>query len=131
MSGLPDTLRGPPAPTEDDRPGGGFGVFLTTERSRVDLGTHHGRRLHGHARRTLLRVALGRRAGLRLALSRTRPTAVEVTEADRRYRLPIAPPPEPWLRAAGRLLLLWALTYEVAAFLRGGARGSAGQENAG
>ena len=116
----------PPPPADDNRPGGGFGVLLTTEHSRTDLGTHHGRRLHGHARRTLLRVALGRRAGLQLALSRARPTAVEVSEAGRRYRLPIAPPPEPWPRAAGRLLLLWALTSEVAAFLRRDARGSAG-----
>lgn len=98
----------------------GFGLLLTTEIDHVDLGSHHGRRLRGRTEHRVLRVALGQRAGLRLTLSRARPVAVEVVEDERRYELPIAVPADPWVRAARRLLLVWALSLVAQAMLRGG-----------
>lgn len=93
----------------------GFGLMLTTERDRVDLGDHYGRRLRGRTEQRLLRVAFGERGGLRLTLSRSRAVAVEVTEQGRRYELPIPAPADPWPRAAGRLLLVSALASMLVA----------------
>ncbi len=98
----------------------GFGLLLTTETDHVELGSHHGRRLRGRSERRVLRVALGQRAGLRLTLSRARPVAVEVVEDERRYELPIAVPADPWLRAARRLLVVWALSLVAQATLKRG-----------
>ncbi len=98
----------------------GFGLLLTTETDHVELGSHHGRRLRGRSERRVLRVALGQRTGLRLTLSLARPVAVEVIEDERRYELPIAVPADPWLRAARRLLVVWALSLVAQAMLKRG-----------
>ena len=98
----------------------GFGLLLTTETDHAELGSHHGRRLRGRTERSVLRVALGQRSGLRLTLSHACPVAVEVIEGERRYELPIAVPADPWLRSARRLLVVWALSLVAQALLRRG-----------
>ena len=95
----------------------GFGLLLTTESGEVELGTFHGRRLRGRVERRLLRLALGQRGGAQLTLSRARPVAVLVTEGDRSYELPVGAPPDPWVSAVRRVLLLWVLSLVLVAAL--------------
>jgi len=90
-----------------DRPGG-WGALLTTEVEHHDLGEHAGLRLRGRVHRRALRVGLGARRRWRLELGRARAVAVEVTDPAGRTRdVRIPAPPDPWIRAARRVLL-WA-----------------------
>jgi hypothetical protein len=85
----------------------GLGALLVTEEERVDLGEHGGRRLRAHVQQRTLRIALGQRRGLRVQLTRMRPTAVEVSDGASMYELPIEVPPDPWARRWGQLALIW------------------------
>jgi len=96
----------------------GAGFLYTTEVEYADLGVHLGRRLRGRVERRRLRLALGRSAGIRLHAGRLRPVAVEVTEAGRRYEIPVVAPPDPRLAAARRVVLCWLLAGLVFAAAR-------------
>ena len=99
-------------------PSGG-GALFTTEVEYADLGTHGGRRLRGRVERRLLQIAVGDRGGLRVRIGRMRPVAVEVVEPDeRRHEVPIVAPPDPWIAAGRRMVLVWL----AAALVVGAAR---------
>lgn len=75
--------------TSDDPSRAATGILVTTETERVELGTHHGRRLRGRVQRRVLRAAGGGRFALRIELGRARAVAVEVDDGARRYDVPI------------------------------------------
>lgn len=86
----------------------GLGGLLTTEVDRVPLGEHHGRLLHGHVERRVLRLASGGRVQLSLTLGRSRATAIEIEDGNGTELLPIPRVPDPWLTMLRRTALLWA-----------------------
>ena len=83
---------------------GGVGGLLVTEVERTSLGSYGRRTLHGRVERRSLRLALGSRRGMRLQLTRMRPVAVEVSEPERNYEVPINVPPDPRMVTVRRLL---------------------------
>lgn len=102
------------------RPGaaGGLGGLLTTEVEHVDLGRVGERALRARVLRRQLRLAIGSGPGMRLAVGRVRPVAVEVTEPGRAYEVPVRGVPDPWLRAMRRTALLWAASLAVSWWVR-------------
>lgn len=103
---------GPPGPPS------GFGALLQTDYDHLDLGTHHGQTLRARVQRRSLRLALGRGRHVSLALGRTRPLSVEVTSAQGRYDVSVPAQPDPWLRAAWRLALLWVASVVLVRLVR-------------
>ena len=111
----------------------GIGGLYTTEIERTALGDHGGRSLTASVERRSLQLALGRRRGVRLTVTRLRPVAIGVRAADGRgYELPVDAPPDPWLGAFRRLLLLSVASFAVLALAprmrRRGVRGPRGPE---
>ncbi len=90
------------------------GGLITTETASVDLGHHHGIALTGLVHRRILRLGLGRNAGLRIELARARPVSVtRVVDGQQVvHRLPANP--DPWIVFGQRLALIataaWLLT---------------------
>ena len=101
----------------------GLGGLVTIEVDRLALGTHHGRALHARVERPSARFSAGRRWHVAIGLGRTRPVAIEVSEANaasapgERYDLAIATT-DPWLRAARRIGLLALAAAAILAVAR-------------
>lgn len=89
------------------RPAGdGLGGLLTAEIEHLELGQVGTRVLRARVQRRQLRLAAGRRVGMRITIGRLRPVAVEVTEPGRAYEVPIPSVADPWLTAMRRLAAL-------------------------
>jgi hypothetical protein len=102
----------------DRRAPSGYGALLRTDYDHVDLGSHHGQALRARVQRRSLRLAVGRGRHLSLALGRTRPVSVEVIGAAGRYDIPVPAQPDPWLRVAARLALLWVASIVLVRVVR-------------
>lgn len=105
----------------------GVGALLQTDTVRVPLGDHRGHRLTARVQHRSLRFAVGRGRHVSLTLGRSRAVALEVARLDvpsteagaagsaAPYdEIALPAPPEPWVRAARRVLLVaagcWLLT---------------------
>jgi hypothetical protein len=83
-----------------------LGALVTTEELAHDLGTFAGRRLEGRVQRRVLRFALGRQRGLRVALTRLRPVSIGVSDGGTSSVVPVPVPRDPWLTRVGAVALL-------------------------
>lgn len=99
----------------------GVGALLQTDTERVPLGDHQGRRLTARVQHRALRFALGSGRHVSVTLGRRRAVAVEVERLDvsstgggaaggagQYDEIALSAPPEPWVRAARRVLLVAA-----------------------
>jgi hypothetical protein len=94
------------------------GALISADTQAVDLGDHDGVQLEGRVVRRRLRIGIGGDRGIRIELTRLRPTSIRAIGpgGDVVHRLPANP--DPWLEAAQRLIALTIVSAILPRVLR-------------